>query len=330
MPIDEGAKMRYAVALGLIFLGLIIGIVVGSLTETFIVVSGGAALFGLALILVAYHTPEANRGRYWRWIPLKEFGEAIAISAFLALSLDYYLRSRTIQTVVESAAAHYMVYGLPPEVADEVGYIRQLEMLRKNYRVTYRFRQIQGDPQHLVMEKEWSFTIVNYSNHPSPYTHKVVLDQDPDEPAWTRILRVTARGRDLSQSYDSASNLGSSFGRTVRIRPNGTNPENVFEAKICRVVRVKDRITDYLVNVPVLNAFVEVEKPPSLAVTVTFGDHKKPETTSPSADFETWALRGVSLPGLAIEARWFPTRPPNGSVSQVDRTMQTAVTCGLR
>jgi len=258
--------------------------------------AAGAILFGAALVL------EASRPS------VKELGTGLLVAGFLALTLDPYLRRGAIEEVMKGVAPYYLTAGLPEQVADEIGYLRSVQLIRKNLEIRLWLRRESANSDSLTLETEMSYKLANYSPEPQPFRFRAGATGRSG-----RLVRASASGVDLaaSEKYDTtfvaAPGQVTRFEHRVKIPPNKKDPQNTFVVHTVASKHAEDSETIFLVDDPSLNAEVElVDKPKDIHAEVYFG-HRNPEDVEvlpKTGDPGHWSLNGVLLPWSAVYVEW--------------------------
>ena len=196
---------------------------------------------------------------------------------------------------------------VPREFAAEAAQAATVRVFRRNYLVKLSFRE--RDANTLEMTVDLSFTLVNHTGVDFPYVHQVQLVPDQPEDV-TRILRVAAVGSDLSAEYDESTENSVppqlEFMRVVQVRPNGTDPRNVFESKFRRLTRTHDSEVLFF-NYATLGAEVRIERPADLEISVAFShrEGEKMEVLPRGASQPSrWRLDRAFLAWQSLYVQW--------------------------
>ena len=204
-------------------------------------VAAGCIVIGTALIVRAPALPG---------LPAKELGTAVLIAGFLALTLDRYLRRSAIEEVMKGVAPYYMTFGLPQQLADEVVYLRGVQLVRKNPEIKVSLKQEGTNPDSLTFETEMSYTLVNYSNDAHPFPFRAGATGGARR---ALLLQAAASGSDLGRSqYDTtftpSTQPSEVFERWIKIPPNKNDPNNRFVVRTRGPKHADDSETIFLVD----------------------------------------------------------------------------------
>lgn len=95
---------------------------------------------------------------------------------------------------MKGVAPYYTTFGLPQQLADEVVYLRGVQLVRKNFEIKFSLKQEGTNPDSLTFETEMSYTLVNYSNDAQPFPFVPCYGRRTQSPTSTgRSKRVGPR-----------------------------------------------------------------------------------------------------------------------------------------
>jgi len=237
---------------------------------------------------------------------VQHLADALAIAAFLGLTVDPYLKSR-----------------LSREIAKEILYFRELSLVRKDVELFYKIETLRDNL--LVIETEMRYTVLNYFDAAQEFVHlaQILQDKYKDVEA-SRIVEVGAEGADLLPStsrgskkppyrfVDGAVPLLSSappvFKNKVMVKSNQVKQDNRCWWKTREVTDDRDADVVFFPQ-PIVGLTVRVtSKPRDLAVSVYFGHRRSEDVKAgPSAQDPTeWKLDAAFPPFGSLTVTWEP------------------------
>src|SRR5258705_498565 len=105
-------------------------------------------LFGVAAYLWAKSDNET----------VKHITEAMAIAAFLALTVDQYIKERLSREIAEDVAPLIFAHGTPGSIAEEIKYFRGITIVRQNMELNYKIERV--DANYLAIETEMQYSVL--------------------------------------------------------------------------------------------------------------------------------------------------------------------------
>jgi hypothetical protein len=282
---------------------------------------GLGAIAAGVLILALPGTSAAFHGARLFGIPVEpittELGNAFVIAGLLSLTLERVLVGRLTEDVRSGVEAYYLTYGLPKEFGDEVMYVRDVQLARKDYVVRIRMWNHEKLPEKVYVEFHVSYTVINFANEDVVYQHHMVIEEVGEDTA--RIVRASRTGADLSDEC-VIDVPGTKIDHPVRVRPNARDPRNKFEYVI-RKVFAREYGSDYLImSMPAVGVEVMLEeKPDDIDFEVLIAHRARDEIHAmPEAAPRIWRLDRAFFPGMGVGLEWKkkpPTQIEPGAVS---------------
>lgn len=279
----------------------------------------GVFVLGLVLVSLTSWLPSVVP---WGFVSGEVFGSvvealgiAFMVAGVLAVTVDQYFRQRTtqavdrsIEAVAEGVGPYYIAYGLPEEVAWEVMFLKQIDVLRKEYTVRYEFEH--SERRGYLKVRQWlKYSIANYSDRSITHRYRLAPGGEPGE---RRIMWVRGWGGDLGDGFeDDFVDVGGSmepYTKEVEIPHNGDNPQNWVEAHLEGEVEINDSDVIFLGPEATLNAEVAITKPPDVDVEIVFGHRKNDQALAVGEHGRR--LNAVLLPFAAIGVEWGEKESP--------------------
>ncbi len=254
---------------------------------------------------------------------VQHLADALAIAAFLGLTVDPYLKSRLSREIAKNVAPLIFTHGTPTEIAKEILYFRELSLVRKDVELFYKIETLRDNL--LVIETEMRYTVLNYFDAAQEFVHlaQILQDKYKDVEA-SRIVEVGAEGADLLPStsrgskkppyrfVDGAVPLLSSappvFKNKVMVKSNQVKQDNRCWWKTREVTDDRDADVVFFPQ-PIVGLTVRVtSKPRDLAVSVYFGHRRSEDVKAgPSAQDPTeWKLDAAFPPFGSLTVTWEP------------------------
>lgn len=136
------------------------------------------SLFGLGVvgIYVAHGYPRLDY--------LRPFGEAFLISALLGATVDRYVKQRLLRETSKDVAKYLIGYDLPKEIQDKIHELMGISIVREGCEVRYKLYPPKDG--HVLIEEEWSFNLINYSNTSKEYVHAIAVEKH-DNPEFLEL-----------------------------------------------------------------------------------------------------------------------------------------------
>jgi hypothetical protein len=274
----------------------------------------GAAVAGVVIMTLSKTLHDATIAGVRIEPIVSELGGAFLIAGLLALTLERVLVTRLTEEVRSGVEAYYLTYGLPKEFGDEVIYVREVRLARKDYIVRVRIRNHETLDDKVHVEIHVSYTVINFSNEEIEYRQLMAIEEVGEDTA--RIVRASRTGADLS-SERVMEMPGAKVDEVVRVRPNARDPRNRIEYLV-RKVFAKAYGSDWLIlSQPAVNVHLMLdEKPDDLDFEVTIGHRAQNALKTDGTRF--WRLDKAFFPGASINFEWKkkpPAVPEPGAIS---------------
>lgn len=242
-------------------------------------------------------------------ILLVEMGKALLIAVGVGVLVEPYLSEQTTQGAI--MALEGKILGRHEALLDEYRYVREIDWMRKNLRITFRFQERSEDADGFLRVKmTWRYCVLNYTGGRLRYRprFRVLIGPTGDD---RRIVTFDACGEDLDQGYhlvqdshagtDESSELRAN---EVKIATTGDEPLNEFVETHEWTAKQED-FESVVLDHPTLNVVVEVEGPSDLEVEVDFAHRQLEEVKPHPQDHPTrWALNKFFLPGTGFTLVW--------------------------
>ncbi len=118
---------------------------------------------GMAVLAIAGLTLIQNPLGLTKWITFisvevaQEFGKAFLVAAILASSVDIYVKRRLVSDFVRDVSRFIEGLGLPQEFQEEIRFIRNIDVYRKAFEITYTIRPIPKSSGYVRVDtfKKW-------------------------------------------------------------------------------------------------------------------------------------------------------------------------------
>jgi hypothetical protein len=252
---------------------------------------------------------------------VQHLADALAIAAFLGLTVDPYLKSRLSREIAKDVAPLIFTHGTPGEIAKEILYFREVSLVRRDVELFYKIEILRDNL--LVIETEMRYTVLNYADAVQEFVHlaQILQDKYRDVEA-SRIVEVGAEGADLLPSrgskkppyrfVDGAVPLLSSapplFKNKMMVKSNQVRQDNRCWWKTREVTDDRDSDVVFFPQ-PIVGLTVRVtSKPRDLAVNVYFGHRRSDDVKAgPSAQDPTeWKLDAAFPPFGSLTVTWEP------------------------
>lgn len=294
------------------------------------------AVVGISGLIIAalvpsdpQNTVEVNLWLLGRWgVPphlvliFHELGLALVLAACLGVVIEPYIRQRTTRAVVQAVEGKIMRRA--PALMEEYRYLRELDWLRKNLRVNFRFRATEDDNvprgRPIKVITEFRFELYNYRGR--PLRHDVVASAQGARKEKSKVRLVEASGGALVKgSFAWPESIGAYQNdvettveddltkrvmiENVAVEPSADRPVE-FVKKMERYAELDD---DTYVSVPdaTLAVQVEIEELPTipLDVDVIFSHRRNKKVMTNEREPPTrWSLDKLFLPGTGAYITW--------------------------
>jgi hypothetical protein len=247
---------------------------------------------------------------------LHKVAEALIIAAFLAGTVDIYLKSRFAREVAKDVSPFLMAYAIPGELREEVAEICRIEYYRFDFVIRHELVELQ-DTEHLLMKTTVTYCVNNLLDHYVPYTQSVWVERNADKHLEQQIGKVGAervydlQRNPLSYSEDGQGSAVEKSGglyweKKVLLPPKGGLAPNFWYSYY--QVFSSERYEPFITSVAAVGARVRVKYPEWLDVQVIFQhrlgndfSHRKEDATT-----SVWEFRHALLPFSVIATIWRP------------------------
>lgn len=252
---------------------------------------------------------------------VKHIMEAMAIAAFLALTVDQYVKERLSREIAKDVAPLIFAYGTPGSIAEEIKYFRGITIVRQNMELNYKIERV--DANYLAIETEMQYSVLNYSDTSQEFAHlaQVIADKY-GHIEHAQILGAEAQGPDLrKKDRYSFPNDGPvpvkrsttppviEFKKAVLIRPNRDRVSNRFWWRTREICDCYDSDVVFFPQ-PVVGLTVRIlSMPNDLVVDVFFGHRRSAEVeASPKQAPTRWFLDAAFPPYGSLTITWQPKK----------------------
>ena len=302
-----------------------------------IVFYGGMALLAISGLALIHNPLELTR-----WITFisvevaQEFGKAFLVAAILASSVDIYVKRRLVSDFVRDVSPFIEGLGLPQEFQEEIRFIRNIDVYRKAFEITYTIRPIHESPGYVRVDTFIKFDVVNLSGQTRPFSHRLSSETEHQQVGRSEIIHAGARGCSLEYNLSRQQrNFGSTVTRntsSVVFQKESLVPPTQPSGAACTywgnmtsVSKEKDSDVFFFPQ-PTLRPEVRVDCPEDMEVDVYFGHRyqdKKPTPiarASESDDVLTlWQLPAACLTWSAVVVSWRKKTPDQPELPGTDQ-----------
>lgn len=253
-------------------------------------------------------------------ILLHKAAEALIIAAFLAGTVDIYLKSRFAKEIAKDVSPFLMAHAIPGELREEVAEICRIEYYRFDFVIRHELVEL-PDTEYLLMRTTVTYCINSLVDHYIPYTQSVWVERNADRHLEQQIGKVGAdrvfdlQKNPLSYSEDGQGSAVEKSGglyweRKVLLPPKGAVAPNFWYGYY--QVFSSERYEPFITTVAAVGARVRVKHPEWLDVQVIFqhrlGDdfrHWKEDSAT-----SVWEFGHALLPYSVIATIWRPKGGP--------------------
>jgi hypothetical protein len=276
---------------------------------------GGIAVIGALSILGA---PDIVRSISFFSVPfVEEMGKAFIVAAFLAASVDVFLKKRLASEFVRDVSPFIEGIGLPSEFQEEIAFIRRMPVYRKNWHLTYRIMREDALGEEFVRTKvSCTSQVINHTEESQPFCHvsdaEYVHKQFP-APAIRAGLVINGDQKKVVSSTLNATSGHYECKIPTKLKPNAD--DLVCWSELDTIAEVSDADIFYLTH-PTVNVTVRVEAPAELEVKVYIGHrfqedglNRVRQIPPPPLQTHTWQLDRAMLAWSSIYIWWTPKDP---------------------
>jgi hypothetical protein len=259
----------------------------------FWLVTSGVALLGILLISLAtafgFHDHPVIREL------TKGFGEAFVIAAFIAATVDQYVKRGLISDLYK-----YIVgYALPSEIQETIGELTKITIIRRDFEARLALEYLRQDIFRLIVEG--SYNLVNCSNRPQEFTPHLDFEkhEDPTLDEF-RCDSADKNAQDVKKGNTSFSEkqegiLSVSL-KKMKFQPDKTGISYKASFRYSRIVNPRDsEILSF--TLPTIRVTVIATRYPN-GISIDAG-----KATVHTKD--RWHFDGLFLTNQHIHVRWF-------------------------
>lgn len=279
----------------------------------------GSALAGA--ILIAASTLRSDLGAPLPGLVadlMLRFGEALVVAAFLAATVDLFVKERLTREVVREFSPAMIAHDLPRPLQEEVRNISLFEVFRESLEVEYRIEEMPG--QNLVtLRTKVRYRHHNYADTPRKAWHLIEVQKPFAELAIADFDSIPSAGASnvfdeggANANYDLRGVGDDSGGfrrwrHAVWINPSRRSgvPATFWHETL--QVLPREYCDPYVSLHPTIGIKVTVSAPVGMLVDVTFAHRLAKRTTKvPPHDPRTWQLDVGFLPNEMFVLQWRP------------------------
>jgi hypothetical protein len=268
------------------------------------VITVGAIVLGVvgigATVLSNFHEYEVTREL------VRALGEALLIAGFIAVTVDQYVKKRLLWETSHDIAKYLIGYNLPPEVQDQIHLLMGTALVRRDFRHTYMFEEVDG---RIKLTVRGEYKIENCSNTDQPYTPH--LDFEKHEEAVLIEFRCDSadeNARDLkgpeAQESDGQKPIVNFSLKEIKVQPVRRGITYNVSYKFFRLVKPAD--SDLIAfHGPTIGVTISAECPNRLVF--DGGGDATIKTTN------RWEYTSIFLKGQHLHPRWSPRDAGNSN-----------------
>lgn len=265
----------------------------------FWLVTAGIALFGIGLISLG--TAFDFYGHHVARELTRAFGEAFVVAAFIAATVDQYVKHRLVSDLYKYIAGH----ALPVEIQDKIKELTKTSIFRRNFEQRFSLEH-QGEDK-LKLTVEGSYEIVNCSNRPQEFTPHLDFEKHEDptldefrcDSADKNAQDVKKGNANLSEKQDAILSVSL---KKMKFLPEKAGFSYKTSFRYSRIVHAKDsELISFII--PTIGATIIAVKYPN---DISFDAGKATVHTK-----DRWQFDGLFLENQHIHARWFPKERPS-------------------
>jgi len=239
---------------------------------------------------------------------IRSIGEALFIAAFLAMTVDAFVKERLARQVSQDVMAAALGYHVPQEIRDEIREIASFRTIRRDVDLMYNITPYEGSNDHVWVNATLEFEIENLTDVPQPFRHMIWV-QKPfrfKEPL-QQVLYAKATGLGAADYELQAADLPQrdvpgehavEWCRDVVIQPHA---KARFWSKSVQIHPAEHVDTFWLVQ-PTIGVKVRVYTAATTDVSVNFA-HRRNDDKEVAAG-NTWTLRAGFPPQSTITIEW--------------------------
>ncbi|HEX3068093.1 MAG TPA: hypothetical protein VHX14_05920 [Thermoanaerobaculia bacterium] len=252
---------------------------------------------------------------------VRSLGEALFIAAFLAGTVDLFVKRRLAREVSKDVLGATLGYHVPRELQEEIREISSFRIVRQNVDLTYRITPYEGANSYVFVESELEFEVRNLTDSPERFTHLIWVSKPfhnlapPRQVVYAKAIGVEP-GREYELANESLEPRELPNGQAVEWCRTEAIPARAiarYWSKTQQILPVEHTDIFMLVQ-PSIGIRVRAYADPTLNVTVNFA-HRKDDQKE-IAGGNTWRLNAGFTPYSAVTIEWrkksAPTPPSEG------------------
>jgi hypothetical protein len=237
------------------------------------------------------------------------FGEAFFIAAFLAGTVDLFVKRRLAREVSKDVLGATLGYHVPKELQEEIREISSFRIVRQNVDLTYRITPFTDSAAYVMVESQLEFEVRNLTDSPERFTHLIWVSKPfhgfapPRQVVYAKAAGVEP-GREYELADDSLQTRELPNGQAVewcRTEPIPARSVARYWSKTQQILPAEHTDIFMLVQ-PSIGITVRAHADPSLNITVNFA-HRKDEQKE-IAGGNTWRLNAGFTPYSAVTIEW--------------------------
>ncbi len=239
---------------------------------------------------------------------VRSIGEALFIAAFLAVTVDLFVKDRLAKDVSRDVMAATLGYHVPREITDEIREIASFKAIRRNVELVYRLLPYEASTDYVLVDCDLEFEIENLTDSPQPFQHMIWVGKPVRYDGTLRqVLYAKASGLGAGQDYELTDDQLTQSDVTGQNAVEWCRTSNVpargkgkFWSKSRQILPAEHVEIFYLVQ-PSVGAKVRVYADQALSISVMFG-HRSDDRKVVAGN--TWQLDVGFPPYSSIAIEW--------------------------
>lgn len=250
-------------------------------------------------ILLLYYPPRFAT-EFWYAL-----AHALLVAGLLALTVDIYLKKRTLKEVANDVSKFLVGYSLPAEVRDSIQDLMHETLIRRNSLLRIELVPLDNEAKEVKLKIEVSDEVENISSKGQIYIDEVSYEKHDKQ----TVTEMRCDSEDPKAQYcisgeklvivDNKDEPGVKCVRGKKIKLPGYSQKSgsKYQFRAKWEIILHENYSDVMSFAhPTINATVEVNCPPNFKFTL-----------SPQADSENanrWEFHRLFLPDQHIRYRW--------------------------
>ena len=134
---------------------------------------------------------------------VRSIGEALFIAAFLAVTVDLFVKDRLAKDVSRDVMAATLGYHVPREISDEIREIASFKAIRRNVDLVYRLSPYDASADYVWADSDLEFEVENLTDTPQPFRHVIWVEKPVRySGVLEQVLYAKASGLGGGQDYE--------------------------------------------------------------------------------------------------------------------------------